>query len=131
MKIDTGFWRKDGTYIENIEDLELEDYNEILLDENKRLQAENERLKSELHFKTEYIQEQRDIIEQYRKEIKMYKKCQGKRASKRETELRKALEEIRGILCKGRTFYDGYFENENLSRTDKAIKVISEVLDER
>lgn len=23
MRVDTGFWRKDGTYIENIEDLDI------------------------------------------------------------------------------------------------------------
>lgn len=69
-------------------------------------QKENELLKSELHSKTEYIQEQRDIIEQYRNEIKMYKKCQGKRASKRETELRKALEEINLILDELKQQYD-------------------------
>lgn len=46
MKIDTGFWRKDGTYIENIEDLELEDYNEILLDENKYLKERLSKLEN-------------------------------------------------------------------------------------
>lgn len=41
---------------------------------------------------------------------------------------KRVLEEIRDILCKGRTFYEGYFDNPNLSRTDEAIKVINEVL---
>ena len=44
---------------------------------------------------------------------------------------KQALEEVREILCEGRTFYDGYFDKEPLSRVDTAIKKISEVLDER
>ena len=52
-----------------------------------------DQLKAEVKSKTEYIQEQRDIINQYSKEIEMYKKCQGKRASKREEELKAELEQ--------------------------------------
>ena len=47
------------------------------------------------------------------------------------TKYRQALEKIRDILCNGRTFYEGYFDNPNLSRTDKAIRVIDEVLNDR
>lgn len=45
--------------------------------------------------------------------------------------MKQALEDINLILCEGRTFYDGYFDANNLSRTDKAIKLINEVLNER
>ena len=41
-----------------------------------------------------------------------------------------ALKDIREILCYGRTFYDGYFDSEKLSRTDEAIKRINEVLND-
>lgn len=41
---------------------------------------------------------------------------------------RKALEEIRELFCVGRTFCEGYFDNDNLSRADKTIKIINEVL---
>ena len=58
---------------------------------NKQL----DQLKAEVKSKTEYIQEQRDIINQYSKEIEMYKKCQGKRASKREEELKAENEELK------------------------------------
>ena len=54
-----------------------------------------DQLKAEVKSKTEYIQEQREIIDQYSKEIEMYKKCQGKRASKREEELKAENEELK------------------------------------
>lgn len=41
-----------------------------------------------------------------------------------------ALIEIRKELCYGRTFYEGYFDSENLSRTDKVIKKINEALND-
>lgn len=43
---------------------------------------------------------------------------------------KQALEEIREILCYGRTFYDGYFDSDKLSRTDEAIKRVNEVLND-
>ena len=58
------------------------------------LEYHNDQLKAEVKSKTEYIQEQREIIDQYSKEIEMYKKCQGKRASKREEELKAENEEL-------------------------------------
>ena len=42
---------------------------------------------------------------------------------------KQALEETLKILCNGRTFYEGYFDTPILSRTDKAIKVIKEVIE--
>ena len=59
--------------------------------------AELDQLKTEVKSKTEYIQEQREIIDQYSKEIEMYKKCQGKRASKREEELKAENEELKNF----------------------------------
>ena len=44
---------------------------------------------------------------------------------------KQALEEIREILCQGRTFYEGYFDREPLTRVDTAIKKINEVLNEK
>ena len=41
----------------------------------------------------------------------------------------RAIDEALFILCQGRTFYEGYFDNyENLGRTDKAIFVLSKVI---
>ena len=71
----------------------------------KRLQRENEELKKRQITKNGFI-------------------CDCEQNAK----YKQALEEIRDILCNGRTFYKGYFDTPNLSRTDKAIKVINEVL---
>ena len=57
-----------------------------------------DQLKTEVKSNTEYIQEQREIIDQYSKEIEMYKKCQGKRASKREEELKAENERLEYLL---------------------------------
>ena len=41
----------------------------------------------------------------------------------------RAIDEALFILCQGRTFYEGYFDNyDNLGRTDKAIFVLSQVI---
>lgn len=41
----------------------------------------------------------------------------------------RAIDEALFILCQGRTFYEGYFDNYgNLGRTDKAIFVLSQVI---
>ena len=61
---------------------------------NNKLLEQLDQLKAEVKSKTEYIQEQREIINQYSKEIEMYKKCQGKRASKREEELKAENERL-------------------------------------
>lgn len=38
-----------------------------------------------------------------------------------------AIKKAIRILCEGRTFYDGYFDNyDNLSRIDKAVYILSE-----
>ena len=68
-----------------------------------------DQLKAEVKSKTEYIQEQRDIINQYSKEIEMYKKCQGKRASKREEELKAENDELKVM------FKDLSYENQKFS----------------
>lgn len=68
----------------------------------KRLEQERDKLKTELHSKVEFIQEQRTIINEYAKEIEIYKQCQGKRASKREEELKqenKELKEMYRLSC--------------------------------
>ena len=97
--------------VDSSENLNCKDNPNCYYKQLKRLQAENERLKEE---NSKIVWD--EVCTTNCSKYKAYNKY------------RKALEEIRGILCKGRTFYDGYFENENLSRTDKAIKVISEVL---
>lgn len=63
-----------------------------------QLDEQLDQLKAEVKSKTEYIQEQRDIINQYSKEIEMYKKCQGKRASKREEELKAENKHLNDLL---------------------------------
>ena len=41
----------------------------------------------------------------------------------------RAIDEALFILCQGRTFYEGYFDNyDNLGRIDKAIFVLSKVI---
>lgn len=60
-----------------------------------RLEQERDKLRAELHSKVEFIQEQRTIINEYVKEIEIYKQCQGKRASKREEELKQENKELK------------------------------------
>lgn len=73
-----------------------------LQDDLKRLQEENEKLKE-----NQCCPETCEINLKYKQ----------------------ALEETLKILCNGRTFYEGYFDTPILSRTDKAIKVIKEVIE--
>lgn len=41
----------------------------------------------------------------------------------------RAIDEALFILCQGRTFYEGYFDNyDNLGRIDKAIFLLSKVM---
>lgn len=41
----------------------------------------------------------------------------------------RAIDEALFILCNGRTFYEGYFDNyDNLGRIDKAIFILSKVM---
>lgn len=45
---------------------------------------------------------------------------------------KQTLEEIRDVLCEGKTFYDGYWDNpETFTQTDKIILKINEVLNEQ
>lgn len=74
-----------------------------------------DQLKTEVKSKTEYIQEQREIINQYSKEIEMYKKCQGKRASKREEELKTDNKHLNDLL------------NQALKDYDKTIQTLTEI----
>ena len=101
------------------ENRELKDNNnhlQVIIDdgraENKRFREENKKLKEEVEARRKYSSAWNDKL-QTDKYIK-------------------ALEEIREILCEGRTFYDGYFDvpYEQLVRSDKAIKKINEVLNE-
>ena len=40
-----------------------------------------------------------------------------------------AIKKAIRILCDGRTFYDGYFDDyEHLGRTDKAVYILSEAI---
>lgn len=108
----------------------------------KRLQAENEELKERLEQAEEDIKSEcltcKNLIslEQENEELKkenskiVWDEVCTTNCSKYKAynKYRKALEEIREMLCEGRTFYDGYFDNEHLSRKDKAIKIINEVL---
>jgi chromosome segregation ATPase len=91
------------------------------------LQQQLDQLKAEVKSKTEYIQEQRDIINQYSKEIEMYKKCQGKRASKREEELKAENDNIK------KTF-DGLFKvqyklADNNKKLRQCLTEIKEIAD--
>ena len=72
------------------------------------LKAENERLEALCDtYKTCYQAKHNDI------DGKLFK-------------YRQTLQEVKRILCEGRTFYDGYFDNpESLSRIDKAIYLIT------
>ena len=89
---------------------------ETLVMDNDRLINELDQLKAEVKSKTEYIQEQRDIINQYSKEIEMYKKCQGKRASKREEELKAENDNIKET-------FDGLFKVQyKLADTNKKLR---------
>ena len=114
--------------------------------ENKELKAENEKLKAQLDVLEEdnkKLSKENDAL--YNNSLQEVKEDLVKRVWNLQTEnkelthylacmteqrnnYRSALEEIREELCKGRTFYEGYFDSENLSRTDKAIKKINEVL---
>jgi hypothetical protein len=99
-----------------------------------KYQQQLDQLKAEVKSKTEYIQEQRDIINQYSKEIEMYKKCQGKRASKREEELKAENEDLKKSILQecpncGEEYlnYKGvelYYENNDLKQTLTEIKEI-------
>lgn len=91
-----------------------------------------QQLKAEVKSKTEYIQEQRDIINQYSKEIEMYKKCQGKRASKREEELKaenEKLQEMNNNLSeKFANICGGCFEQELREKYEQCLDELDEVL---
>ena len=79
-------------------------------------------LKAEVKSKTEYIQEQRDIINQYSKEIEMYKKCQGKRASKREEELKAENKELKDFIKDDLSPTCQRLQAENEELKDKFLK---------
>jgi hypothetical protein len=93
----------------------LPNFADTFIDINtyKRLEQENKELKETIEaFKTMATVPTR-----------MYNECERERCK-----YGKALLEIREELCYSRTFYEGYFDSENLSRTDKVIKKINEVL---
>ena len=81
----------------------------------KRLEAENEKLKKEVETWSYQTEKRAEIGEVWYDTAQKYKQ---------------ALEDIREVLCYGRTFYDGYFNSDKLSRTDEAIKRVNEVLNE-
>lgn len=119
--------------LEHERDMLREEYKEILKIA-QRLEKENEEVKNrkdDYYVKTldqeaqisDLIQENEELKEAYEKEHDDYLVFKSNNMV-----LRQALEEIREILCRGRTFYDGYFDNDNLSRVDTVIKTINEVL---
>ena len=60
------------------------------------------------------ISKKQKTVAQLRQEVRSYQR---------------AIDEALFILCQGRTFYEGYFDNyDNLGRTDKAIFVLSQVI---
>jgi seryl-tRNA synthetase len=89
-------------------------------------QLELDQLKAEVKSKTEYIQEQRDIINQYSKEIEMYKKCQGKRASKREEELKAENGELKNRVAELSLFQLYKIQRDEAEQTLTEIKEIAE-----
>ena len=93
-----------------------------------RLEQENARLKNERTADlVRQIDELKAENERLKEEISIARENYGLEMEF-QMRYRKALEEIRELFCVGRTFYEGYFDNENLSRGDKAIKIINEVL---
>lgn len=96
----------------------------------ERKEQECDQLKAEVKSKTEYIQEQREIINQYSKEIEMYKKCQGKRASKREEELKAENDQLKRqhqadkglITSTGKMNYQLVQEYDKLKTENKRLK---------
>ena len=92
-------------------------YNKLAVNYDAYVSMANEQLdqlKTEVKSKTEYIQEQREIIDQYSKEIEMYKKCQGKRASKREEELKAENKNLKAKLTE-------WLDKKGITRTEKEI----------
>jgi prefoldin subunit 5 len=94
---------------------EVKAYVQQLQAVNGILAQQLDQLKAEVKSKTEYIQEQRDIINQYSKEIEMYKKCQGKRASKREEELKTENKHLNDLL------------NQALKELEKTRETLTEI----
>lgn len=116
------------------------DYTQIEVEERslKKIIQQLDQLKAEVKSKTEYIQEQRDIINQYSKEIEMYKKCQGKRASKREEEFKAENEQLKTKVFRfeskqtsmGKQNKELIEDNLNLSKENAKIKAENEELKE-
>lgn len=64
--------------------------------------------------KEENIISKKQTVAQLKQEVRSYQR---------------AIDEALFILCQGRTFYEGYFDNyDNLGRIDKAIFVLSKVM---
>lgn len=91
----------------------------------KRLEQENKELR-QVRKNSPDIQE--PYIYLYRQIKKQCHKLKQENKDAERIKYKQALEKIRDILCNGRTFYEGYFDNPNLSRMDEAIIVINEVL---
>lgn len=87
----------------------------------QRLKQENEELKAKYENVLNLAKQNADANEYCLKEL--------------ETKFEKykqALEEVRDILCFGKTFYDGYWDNpETFTQSDKIILKINEVLNEK
>lgn len=98
----------------------------------------NDYLRDDTELQKAVIQELLNELKRLEKEFEQYKKSkqasyesmqtEWNNAINKNREYKQALEDIREILCYGRTFYDGYFNSDKLSRTDEAIKRVNEVL---
>lgn len=103
----------------------LRDYQEHY----NKLQAENEKLKDKAYKDADMIYRLTEENREYDIDLSIEKEAH-KSNIERLDKYHKALEDIREILCYGRTFYDGYFDSDKLSRTDEAIKRVNEVLND-
>lgn len=95
--------------------------------EIEKLQAENEKLRDKAYKDADMIYRLTEENREYDIDLSIEKEAH-KSTIERLDKYHKALEDIREILCYGRTFYDGYFDSDKLSRTDEAIKRVNEVL---
>ena len=96
----------------------IKDINIVaVVEESEKLKQENEKLKETASLYENLYNHHGEVVEGYSK------------LRNKATLYRIALEEIREMLCKGKTFYNGYWDNpETFTQTDKIILKINEVL---
>lgn len=77
---------------------------------NKEIKEENTISEKQ----TTVTSKKQQTVAQLRQEVRSYQR---------------AIDEALFILCQGRTFYEGYFDNyDNLGRIDKAVFLLSKVM---